>query len=67
MLESFAQTLVNSFIQKKIAFVEVEKGSRADLDKIVGYLQEVMKSDPNLVLKVEKLAFEIQYKSLCWS
>jgi hypothetical protein len=42
------------------AFVEVEKGSSADLNKVVGYLQEAMKSDPNFAQEVEKLATEIQ-------
>ncbi|MEH2158996.1 hypothetical protein [Nostoc sp.] len=49
------------------ALVEAEKGSRANLDRVVGYLQEIMKSDPNFAQEVEKLASEIQDESLCWS
>ncbi|MBN3939078.1 hypothetical protein [Nostoc sp. NMS9] len=49
------------------ALVEAEKGSRANLDQVVGYLQEIMKSDPNFAQSVEKLASEIQHESLCWS
>ncbi|MEH2169799.1 MAG: hypothetical protein V7K41_24750 [Nostoc sp.] len=41
---------------------EAEKGSRANLDRVVGYLQEIMKSDPNFAQEVEKLASEIQQK-----
>ncbi|MEH1858813.1 MAG: hypothetical protein V7L21_12565 [Nostoc sp.] len=41
------------------ALVEAEKGSRANLDQVVGYLQEIMKSDPNFAQSVEKLASEI--------
>ncbi|MBN4002701.1 hypothetical protein [Nostoc sp. LPT] len=46
---------------------EAEKGSRANLDRVVGYLQEIMKSDPNFAQEVEKLALEIHAESLCWS
>ncbi|MEH2042354.1 hypothetical protein [Nostoc sp.] len=49
------------------ALVEAEKGSRANLDQVVGYLQEIMKSDPNFAQSEEKLASEIQDESLCWS
>lgn len=42
------------------AFVEAEKGSKADLEKVVNYLQEVMKSEPNFAQEVEKLASQIQ-------
>ncbi|PHM05687.1 hypothetical protein, partial [Nostoc sp. 'Peltigera malacea cyanobiont' DB3992] len=42
------------------AFVEAEKGSSTNLDKVAVYLQEIMKSDPNFAQEVEKLVGEIQ-------
>ncbi|MBN3889752.1 MAG: hypothetical protein HWQ43_11440 [Nostoc sp. JL31] len=42
------------------AFVEAEKGSSTDLDKVAVYLQEIMKSDLNFAQEVEKLVGEIQ-------
>ncbi|MDM9584512.1 hypothetical protein [Nostoc sp. GT001] len=42
------------------AFVKAEKGSKVDLDWVVSYLQEVMKSDTSFATEVEKLASEIQ-------
>lgn len=44
----------------EIVLVEVEKGSKPELDKVAAYLQVVMNEEPEFAAEIEKLAHEIQ-------
>ncbi|MEH1843252.1 MAG: hypothetical protein V7L20_32080 [Nostoc sp.] len=46
--------------QAATAFVEADKGSKPDVDKVAAYLQRILRDEPEFAKEVQTLAREIQ-------